>query len=314
MSTRKRKHNVEGRRSSINKGIQKPIVDVSVDDGQNTDFSDLLNKKWKAFRVSPLYNFNAGRLKRYEKKVTQELNARRKFNSTVTYTCTFVLNEKLRLNQDCQEAVRVEVKSNEAKIIYLGYFTSWVEQKQESPGFTILPILLVHSQGFEISNVHMSLCKIFDCDIQPVTFSFFAIITFFTNLLQNPRKSTDISQEVLSLDYKIPCCGPKDKLTVTLFLQDTIIVLATIIDTVREKYSKVKNSELVMEFYNRILSHIYNVYNMELTLAELNKIVFPDAFITTDGQIKLSTDEVATVVLQLMQKFVALDHFSDAPN
>lgn len=71
--------------------------------------------------------------------------------------------------------------------------------------------------------------KIFDCDIQPVIFSFYALVTFFVKLLESPRTTSDISQELLSLEYKIPDCKSNSRLKVTLFLKDTTIVLAMLV-------------------------------------------------------------------------------------
>ena len=66
----------------------------------------------------------------------------------------------------------------------------------------------------------------FDCEIIPVKFSFWALLTILVKLLENPRCTSNLSEELLMLEYRIPNCKPNDKIQIVLFLEETTIVLA----------------------------------------------------------------------------------------
>lgn len=62
-----------------------------------------------------------------------------------------------------------------------------------------------------------------------------------------------------------------------------------------------------MQLYDKILCHILNIYRIDLIPAKLFKVVFPDAVVTADGEIKWSTKEMAMLGLSMLQKLIPLD-------
>ena len=59
----------------------------------------------------------------------------------------------------------------------------------------------------------------------------------------------------------------------------------SLIDHLRENNKEIKKKEIMFEFYKRVINHIFIIYELNLMRADLQKIMFSDAFITANGQV-----------------------------
>lgn len=148
----------------------------SVTDDDYVGLEDLIGKTWKAFRVSPLHNFQytTTRMKQYAQRLREGLAAL-PTDSTVDaqYDVSFSVAEGLTLTENDSEALKIMVNIAKRKNgeyshskYYMGILVCRGAPKALGEGSTIhLPVLLCSGTVRTTRAVHHLLQKFFDCSI-----------------------------------------------------------------------------------------------------------------------------------------------------
>ncbi|XP_046359935.2 centromere protein L-like [Haliotis rufescens] len=292
-------------------GSKSPLIEKTPTSPRHApSFKGLVNKTWKLYRLSPLYNFTPtpSHLRRYGTSLSVLVGERQR-RSLITESKDLVRSlispyRELTIGPDDPECIQILITGKTLKDIPTTLVTGFMfgvelQDSLVSPHnghFKHYPVLMVKGS--------MSLCKAltdwleskFDCRVSAMTFSSVDLswmVAMWSGL------SKGLKSKPVELLYTVPeeVEGLK-KITYSIDAEDC----QRLWDSIHDGSSNEFTEEEVKTFMDCLQSHFYGCFKVHLSSMFLTRIGTSIVYVGSDGKIKFFTESGVIPVLRYISE------------
>lgn len=288
-------------------GIRTP---VQVTD--TPELKDLVNKTWKVYKLSPLYNFShrTTQLRSYARLLSAHIEAESLKGVAIGVNENEVADKVhistfkgLAVSDADAEAVEIILKSKpktgngEPKVSLTAYLCSvGVDPETKSlmkSAFTYLPVMIVKGAVGLTGHLISWLQSQFDCHITPMSFCASDLSWVLATWAGYGREEG--GTKPVELVYTVPKeCEGLNTITMTIQATDCKDLWDCIHDSENEEFT----IEEVVRFMKSIEAHFYHHFKIYLSALALKRVGTSIAMLGTEGRLKIFLKEHIHRVLQ----------------
>ncbi|CAH1780494.1 unnamed protein product [Owenia fusiformis] len=293
-------------------------LDVSLSSAERRDdlaqeeetLSGLVNKTWRVYQMTPLYNFKYGKLKEYSRSLSKYLQAQIQKgieldpNAEVSSDVKITEVKGLNMAEEDNVALKVTVRSkqkaaNGEKKVLLTMLLCCTDALRECKptcpdSFTILPLMLSNGNMTMGNHINNWFKTSFDCSVQKMVFNSIELawmVSMWASLV--PERSA----KSVELTYKVPDeVEGLDRITYTIDPHDC----KAIWESVHDESKDMAEADEVSEFVLSLEKHFDVVFKTHLSSLFLTRVGTSVAYVSTEGKLKLFTKKHIHKVLRYL--------------
>lgn len=281
---------------------KKPVAKKSEENVSHSQIVEMLNKTWKAHKLSPLHRFsyNVKDLKSYGRQLASYITADSRKGEPLSpedipYKTTFSVLRGIKQTDNDEEAVRISLKGENDKEILVAVLcsvnidTSYVS-RPELREFTALPLLLVKGSATLTKCLTSWIQVQFDSKVSKLALSSLSL-SWMLAMWSGFHAAESRTKRPIRLVYTLP----KDivglgRIIYDIDAADCLQLWQCVHPPENSESSEITFLEEEMtHFVKSLEQHFYSCMKIKLGKLHLSQIGTSAAFVDSDGRIKLYT-------------------------